>query len=124
MIKTGRMAREAGTALAVLAIYVLTLLLPLHQSAALSRELATLGFQNTSLWTVCMGGEVPSPDDPAPAKCALASTGKHHFAMVLPPAPPVLPARVAAPARLALAPLHGSTRVPYHVGQARAPPQA
>ena len=118
------MAREAGTALAVLAIYVLTLLFPLHQSAALSRELASLGFQNTSLRTVCISGEIPSPDDPAPAKCALASAGKHDFAMVLPPAPPVLPARLGAPTRLALAPLHGSTRVPAHVGQARAPPKA
>lgn len=39
--------REIGTALAVLSLYVLTLLLPLHQAAGLQNDLARLGFEQS-----------------------------------------------------------------------------
>ena len=42
-IRSRHIAREMGTALAVLAVYVLVLLAPLHQAAGLQRDLSQLG---------------------------------------------------------------------------------
>ena len=115
-----------GTVLAVLAIYVFTLLAPLHHAAATQRDFAALGYAALSDWSVC----VPLSEDHGHGssqalglvKCAAASVGKDEA--VVPPLPvpvgaiersaePILYGRLAADAPSAIAP---------HMGQARAPP--
>lgn len=71
-------AREVGMALAVLALYLLTLLLPLHQAAASQRDLAALGFENLADWSVCssLASESDADTDIAPVKCPAAGLAK------------------------------------------------
>lgn len=72
-------ARELGTALAVLAIYVLTMLAPLHQAAAAQREFARLGFETIGQWSICSETVQKTGDlgDKPPAvKCPVAGGGK------------------------------------------------
>ncbi|ODT76811.1 MAG: hypothetical protein ABS76_30015 [Pelagibacterium sp. SCN 64-44] len=119
------MIRDTGTALAVLALYVLTLLLPLHQAAGLQRDLNALGYSTLSAWSVCQPLTVDrdrDKDSPAALACPAMGAGQHHLAMLLPPAPALAP--LAATAGIGLeqpAPAH-SARLPDHVGQSRAPP--
>lgn len=121
-----RMVREVGTAFAVLAIYVLTLLLPMHQAAGLQRDLAQLGYETVGAWSLCEdfastseGGDQP---EPTAVKCPAAGIGKYEFAALLPPALTVAPPVVADPIRhdVAVVPALGSP--PDHFGQSRAPP--
>lgn len=44
--------REAATAVAVLALYVLVLLAPLHQAAGLQRDLNALGYTSLDTWSI------------------------------------------------------------------------
>jgi hypothetical protein len=45
--------RELSAALAVLAIYALVLLAPLHQAAGLQQDLAERGYGSADSWSVC-----------------------------------------------------------------------
>lgn len=45
--------REIGTALAVTAIWLLSLLAPLHQTSGLVRDLAARGFEPALVWSLC-----------------------------------------------------------------------
>lgn len=56
------MVREAATALMALSVILLTLLVPLHQSAASQRDFAAVGFASFSTWTICTAQ--PSQSDP------------------------------------------------------------
>ena len=47
------MTRELGAAFAVLALYVLVLLAPLHQAAGLQRDLAALGHPAWDQFSIC-----------------------------------------------------------------------
>jgi hypothetical protein len=79
------MAREAGTALAVLAIYVLTLLAPLHHARASQLAFEELGYSTLGTgWVLCMPGQQPGSDGEriAPA-CPAVGAGKSD--LVLPP---------------------------------------
>ena len=81
------MFRDAGAALAVLAIYVLTLLAPLHQAADLQRDLGKLGYETPSLWSICTAfGPEGEPDSPSVAKCPATGVGKQDMLAVLPSA--------------------------------------
>lgn len=121
------MFREAGTALAVLAIYVLILLAPLHQAAGLQRDLARVGFAPLTSWSLC-GAPVEnhdgSPAEPAALKCPATGITKYDFVAVLPAVIPlVLP--IVQLAVFWLAPprsFYPSTQ--RHFGQSRAPPVA
>jgi hypothetical protein len=121
------MVRETGIALAMLAVYVLTLLLPLHQAAGLQRDLDTLGFATLDTWSVCQplaadaDGE---PDEAAALKCPATGTAKHQLAATLPPA--ITFALPAATLLLSLAePAAPQAAIlPDHIGQSRAPPAA
>ncbi len=126
MTKNARsIVREAGTALAVLAIYVLTLLLPMHQAAGTQRDLAGLGFETVGNWSICVEIAKSVEDgEPAPAalKCPATGVGKYEFAAIVPVALPLpVPAVVGTLAELPepLAPRAGIYR---HFGQSRAPP--
>lgn len=120
-----KLVREMGTAFAVLAIYVLTLLAPLHQSAGLQRDLANLGYESIGTWSVCApltdeaGGETR---DGQQIKCAAAGIGKNQLAATLPQ--PIVfdsPARSAEPHFVAFDTIGHSSHLPY-IGQPRAPP--
>jgi hypothetical protein len=117
--------REIGTALAVLSLYVLTLLLPLHQAAGLQNDLARLGFETVGSWSICAdagAADKGEPQAPAALKCPAAGIGKHEFAAILPVvlgiAPPESgrPFLASDPVRITPAARHA------HVGQSRAPP--
>lgn len=118
------MFREVGTAVAVLAIYVLTLLLPVHQAAGLQRDLSRLGFDTAATWSVCAGlAEDADGDTSAPqaSKCPAASLGKSMLGAAPTPTP-LLPPDVALPVvyRFAVAPPHAALF--ERQGQPRAPP--
>jgi invasion protein IalB len=71
------MLREAGAAFAVLAIFVLTILTPLHQSAALQRDMAKLGHETAGAWSICTAINEADDDDDLPTalKCPVAGIG-------------------------------------------------
>lgn len=121
-----RMVREVGTAFAVLAIYVLTLLLPMHQAAGLQRDLAKLGYETVGAWSLCedftstsKGGDQP---EPTAVKCPAAGTGKYEFAALLPLALSIAPPVAAEPIHHDLSVPLVATSPPDHFGQSRAPP--
>lgn len=122
--RSRNIVRETGTAFAVLAIYVLTLLLPLHQAAGLQRDLSRLGFAPTIEWSIC--GPAASGDtgqqDPTAVKCPAAGIAKHEFAAIVPTvAEVVLPLTVAVVHYAHVDLGHDDIR-PDHFGQSRAPP--
>tara|TARA_R110002020_G_scaffold21095_12_gene71663 strand:- start:1073 stop:1441 length:369 start_codon:yes stop_codon:yes gene_type:complete len=121
------MAREFGTAFAVLAIYVLTLLLPLHQAAGLQRDLDRLGFETLTAWSVCaplVQDEDGNPKTATVVKCPAAGFGKQDFVAI---APASLPIGIPAPASIvawAAPSIRLQPSIPEHFGQSRAPPVA
>lgn len=53
--RIGRMiTRETGMALAVLALWMLSLLAPLHQTSGVLRELAKTGYDISGAWSICV----------------------------------------------------------------------
>lgn len=89
-ISAGKIVREIGTALAVLAIYVLTMLAPLHQAAGLQRDLAALGFDAIGVWSVCAPlteADGAGGKDVLQIKCPAAGIGKNELAAILPAQP-------------------------------------
>lgn len=116
------MFRDAGAALAVLAIYILTLLAPLHQAADLQRDLGKLGYETTSLWSLCVAsGHEGEPDRPAAAKCPATGVAKQDMLAVL-------PSTLSADQSIADGVLYGEQvehrtfARRYHATQPRAPP--
>ncbi len=119
------MARETGIALALLAIYVLTLLMPLHQAAAQQRDLNALGFSTLESWSVCQPlaqDEDGAPIEASALKCPATGTAKHQLAAVLPPVLHIAPPSTSGLIGLVHAPDLFSPLLPDHVGQSRAPP--
>lgn len=117
--------REIGTALAVLAIYVLTLLLPLHQAAAQQRDFEALGYTTLSSWSVCAQlaqNEAGERREAAALSCPALGTGKHQLTAALPPALTITLAVTTAAVRYQARALALSATQPDHVGQPRAPP--
>ena len=118
------MTREIGTAFAVLAIYLLTILAPLHHARASQMALQELGYSTLeSGWVLCSAVETGDEDrDVLIAKCPAAGIGKPD---VLPPALAVIAldhdaSFVAAPLSLASA-----TVTPFAIASPsgpRAPP--
>ena len=104
MIARSGIAGEIGTAIAVLAIYVLTLLAPLHHARASQIAFDSVGYPALEAgWVVCSAGGVLAGDAEAePVKCPALGIGK-----------PVLP----APPAIALAAdrrAHASLPAPWH----------
>jgi len=84
--RSRNIAREMATAVAVLAIYILVLLAPLHQAAGLQRDLAELGYTALDSWSIC-SPLAPQNEDgkpPVVVKCPAASVGKHVLAAIDP----------------------------------------
>jgi hypothetical protein len=118
------MVKEIGTALAVLAIYLLTILAPLHQARASQLAFQELGYSTVETgWVLCSPFETSSGSETVtPAKCPAAGIGKHE--LIAPaPAAIVLPidrASLAAPLPVPTQPVPAKT-APSPLG-ARAPP--
>ena len=119
------MLRETGVALAVLAVYLLTLLLPLHLAAAQQRDLNAIGFSTLDSWSVCQPlaqDDNGDPHEAAALNCPATGIAKHELAAILPPALLIDPPAKAdsihfEQVRRTMRPL-----LPDHIGQARAPP--
>lgn len=76
--------RELGTALAVLAIYLLTVLTPLHQARASQLEFSALGYAALDEGWVLCGAQLPGGDAGKQiiSKCPVSGVGKS--SLVLP----------------------------------------
>lgn len=72
------MAREFGTALAVLAIYLLTILAPLHQARASQLDFEKLGYETIATnWALCGAPDSSHDSDTGlVVKCPAAGIGK------------------------------------------------
>ena len=119
--------RDIGYAVAALAMYLLTLLLPLHQAAGLQRDLDRLGFAALAPISICSPGLAHpdgDPETPNALKCAASGIGKHDLAATLPPSLPLAAPRAAVAVAYVLQPSVHPQRLPAHYGQARAPPVA
>lgn len=77
--------RETGMALAVLALWMLSLLVPLHQTSGLLRELARTGHDISAAWSVCvtLAQDEAAGDHVVPA-CPAQAIGKTGLAMAPP----------------------------------------
>ena len=84
--RTRNIARETAAAIAVMAIYILVLLAPLHQAAGLQRDFARLGYAALDNWSICAPLASHDEDGKAPAvvKCAAAGIGKNDLATIAP----------------------------------------
>lgn len=83
--RSRNIVRETGAAIAVLALYILVLLAPLHQAAGLQRDLGALGYASLDTWSVC--SQLAQNDDgtgPTVAKCAASGIGKNELAGIDP----------------------------------------
>ncbi|WP_137150114.1 hypothetical protein [Devosia sp. FKR38] len=69
---------ETGRALALLAVYMLALLVPLHQAAATQRDMASLGYEAIGSWSICsaLAAEDGSGQNSPAVKCPLQALGK------------------------------------------------
>ncbi|MGV8951968.1 MAG: hypothetical protein ACOH2M_12755 [Cypionkella sp.] len=121
MVHSRSMLREIGTAFAVLALYLLMILTPLHQARATQLDLAALGYQTIETgWVLCSASADRDQSKTLVSKCPAAGIGKQHLAE---PSPTVL----AIPAVLPILPVvygHSS----HSLAEARlnpaAPPRA
>ncbi|WEK03602.1 MAG: hypothetical protein P0Y65_15575 [Candidatus Devosia phytovorans] len=83
MLTTRNIGKEIGTALAVLAIYLLTMLMPLHQARASQLAFEELGYSTTTVgWVLCTPGLSTGEDsDITVAKCPATGIGKHELTL-------------------------------------------
>ena len=83
--------REIGTALAVLAIYLLTMLAPLHEARASQLVFEELGYSTlVTGWVICTSqGADGGDNDISVVKCPATGIGKHDL---IAPSLDVLPA--------------------------------
>lgn len=79
MTSSRSMTREIGTAFAVLAIYLLTILAPLHQARASQLAFEQLGYSTQQTgWVLCARADATGEDrDVTVAKCPAAGIGKN-----------------------------------------------
>lgn len=119
-----RLMRETGAALAVLALYLLTLLLPLHQASGLQRDLNAIGYSTLSAWSLCGDMSENGEDEPLPAAltCPAMSIAKQSLIPALPPALRIAPPIRSGVFRPAFDFHTAGPGLPPHIGQSRAPP--
>lgn len=116
------LTRRAGLTLALLGLWLMALLVPLHQASGVQRELVAAGHLAASGWTLCPAHQQPGGDNHLPPLCPAQGIGKHDMAL---PPPAILPGRVLSLARDADRP--AARPVPrdargFQPGQPRAPP--
>ncbi|WP_224705544.1 hypothetical protein [Devosia aquimaris] len=78
MTHTDSIARHIGTALAVLAIYLLTVLSPMHQARASQLAFEAVGYSTIAPgWALCsQAGDIDQDGQVSLAKCPAAGAGK------------------------------------------------
>lgn len=84
MVRANRAAvRDMGAALAVLSIYLLTLLVPLHDAAALQSNFEKLGYETVGALSICSAiNEADSQQDaPAAIHCPVAGLAKAQLSL-------------------------------------------
>ena len=115
--------REVGSALAVLAVWLLVLLAPLHQTSSLMRDLAARGDGPAAVWSrrnpTASG---TSDQDQATVLCPLQGIGK---AGLLPGSAETAKAELLPAAHLVWDQIRArppNARPPYALAQPRAPP--
>jgi hypothetical protein len=75
------MIREIGTAFAVLGLYLLTILAPLHQARATQLDFAALGYQTIQTgWVLCSAETERSEGKSLIGKCPAAGIAKQQLA--------------------------------------------
>ncbi|WDR06797.1 hypothetical protein PSQ90_04920 [Devosia rhodophyticola] len=80
-ISAHRIVKEVGTALAVLAIYLLIVLMPMHQSRASQLELDALGYATLApSWALCGAPDKNDGTDTRLTKCPIAGVAKQSMA--------------------------------------------
>ena len=124
--RSRNIAREMATAIAVMAIYILVLLAPLHQAAGLQRDLARLGYATLDGWSICSPLAPQNEDGKPPlvVKCPAASLAKHALAGIEPGLADLDADRASASVRYtASSPLRAAGPA-WPSGQPRAPPTA
>lgn len=77
MLRGRQAIAETGRALALLGLYILLLLAPLHQAAGLQRDLAALGYETAGAWSICAPLAERGDGDTAPliVKCPALGLG-------------------------------------------------
>ena len=116
-----KIVREIGTAFAVLAIYLLTVLTPLHQSRASQLDFAKLGYATLDAsWALCGAPDGADGSKTVATKCPVTGIGKHQAAPVLPVAFVFNPRRVEHVAHAAAC----SDCLPETAFRVAAPPRA
>ncbi|MET3898814.1 hypothetical protein ABIB57_002766 [Devosia sp. UYZn731] len=80
MSTSRRFSKEIGTALAVLALYLLTILTPLHQARATQLDFAALGYQTIETgWVLCSAETDRNEGKSLVTKCPAAGIGKQQL---------------------------------------------
>ena len=120
MSTSRRFSKEIGTAFAVLALYLLTILTPLHQARATQLDFAALGYQTIETgWVLCSAETDRSEGKSLVTKCPAAGIGKQQLV-----APALAVIAVDAPAMMSVA----YVGLPHHLVAPRlnwsAPPRA
>lgn len=124
--RTRNIARETVTALALLSIYMLVLLAPLHQAAGLQRDLAKLGYTPLDSWSICSALAPPAEDGKPDAvvKCAAAGIGKNELAAIHLPTIESAILRTSKPVRYAQWHMPVVSELDWPSGPPRAPPMS
>lgn len=73
--------KDAGAAIAVFSIYMLTLLVPLHQAAATQSSFAELGYETIGAWPICSAISDADAEENAPfaVSCPVVSLAKNQL---------------------------------------------
>lgn len=118
------MTREIGTAFAVLAIYLLTILAPLHQVRASQLAFEKLGYSTIQTsWVLCTPTGATGEDrDSLVSKCPAAGIGKHDLVLPVLAAAAVVHDNTAPSVRLELADTTFIPRTPAPPLGPRGPP--
>lgn len=116
--------REVGMAMAVLALWMMSLLVPLHQTSGLLREMAKAGYDISDAWSICvtLAQDEDGKDHTIQLSCPAQGIGKDDIAA--PPPPIQLAERIATShdIRFPVEAVELHRPQTFEPGQPRAPP--
>lgn len=116
-------SREIGMALVVLAIWLLSLLVPMHQVSRLIGDLAEAGVVTVTDWSLCVSLDLEGEESDGPQTlCPAQGIGKNDLAVL--PDGVLLSIRPSTPKNLynPAPPERFWARIQADTGQPRAPP--